>query len=56
MKCGSERFTVARVSFDWWMLAKWAVRDEQPIYKTSTNPYIPRVAGTYFNPLSTMDE
>jgi hypothetical protein len=34
------------VSFDWWKLAEWAARDEQPILPTSTNPCITRAAGT----------
>jgi hypothetical protein len=33
------------VSFDWWMSAEWAARDEQPILPTSTNLCITRAAG-----------
>jgi hypothetical protein len=43
----SERFTGGqRVSFDWWMSAEWAARDEQTILPTSTNPCMTRAAGT----------
>jgi hypothetical protein len=35
-----------RMSFDWWMSAKWAMRDEQPILPTSTNICITGAAGT----------
>ena len=34
------------MSFDWWVLAKWAARDEQLILPTSTNPWITTAAGT----------
>jgi hypothetical protein len=32
VNCSSERLDSLgqRVSFDWWMLAEWAARDEQP--------------------------
>jgi hypothetical protein len=44
---GSVRGSLGqRVSFDWWMLAEWAVRDKQPILPTSTNPCITRAART----------
>jgi hypothetical protein len=35
-----------RVTFDRWMLAEWAARDEQPILLTSSNPCITRAVGT----------
>ena len=34
-----------RVPFDWWMSAEWAVKDEQPILPTTTNPCITSAAG-----------
>ena len=46
VKCSSERFTVAKMSFDWWMSAEWAARDEQPILLASTNPCITTAAWT----------
>ena len=45
-KCISERLLWQKVSFDWWMSAEWAARDEDPILSSSTNPCIPRAGGT----------
>ena len=44
VKGSCETFTMAKMSFDWWMSAEWAARDDQPILPIPTNPCITRAA------------